>query len=290
MASDYKEAAEELVGKIALADVDATVESALAQKYEVGGFPTLKYFAKGKMSEYDYGRKKADILEWADMITSPAVSTDKPTEPSGKAYAILYASELSTAFEEFAEANRKVAKFFHVQSNENKITIQHPNEEINELTALDADSIATFLEENKMPLVGELNGETFQQYTQSGKGLIWSLFPMEEGQVAEKAKENAAIMQAIAKQVKGRFTLTYTDTHEFKQAIEGMLGVTEFPAFVVQKKAGDKQKFVYEATPADLSASCSTQDGALAEADKIVKFINDVESGAVKAILKSEEA
>merc|ERR1719244_1728074 len=76
--------------------------------------------------------------------------------------------------------------------------------------------------------------------------------------------------------VKGKFSVTYTDTIEFKQAVEGMLGVTEFPAIVIQKKAGGKQKFIYEGTD-------------LKDTKKIIQYINDISDGKISAKLKSEE-
>jgi len=126
-------------------------------------------------------------------------------------------------------------------------------------------------------LVGELNGDTYGDYTaDESNGLIWCLFKHEEGKLEEVKKENMALMLKIAKAdyPKGRYPVTYTDTVQFAQAIEGMLGVTEFPAVVVQKKAGGKQKFVFPGTELD--------------ADKIIEYIKDVQNDKLVAKLKSE--
>ena len=45
--------------------VDATVEPALAKKYGVQGYPTLKFFRRGEVVEdYNGGRKKADFVSY----------------------------------------------------------------------------------------------------------------------------------------------------------------------------------------------------------------------------------
>ena len=109
---------------------------------------------------------------------------------------------------------------------------------------MDNASLSNFLSDNAMPLFGELNGDTFDRYLQEGKGLVWSLFPTDLT-VEGVQKENRPMMTEVAKKIRGKYFVTYTDTDKFKDAIDSMLGVTTFPAVAVQKKAGDKKKYVY---------------------------------------------
>jgi protein disulfide-isomerase A6 len=67
LAPEWARAATELKGKVKLGALDATVHQAMAQKYGVRGYPTIKYFAPGSTepSEYDGGRTSGDIVQWA---------------------------------------------------------------------------------------------------------------------------------------------------------------------------------------------------------------------------------
>ncbi len=61
MAPEWEKAAKEMLTKtpyVPLAKVDATVETALAKKYDVQGFPTIKYWKDGEgPKDYDGPRE-----------------------------------------------------------------------------------------------------------------------------------------------------------------------------------------------------------------------------------------
>lgn len=55
-----------------LAAVDATKEEALAKKYSVSGFPTIKFFSEGEMLyDYGYGRTAEAFLDFMQFPREP---------------------------------------------------------------------------------------------------------------------------------------------------------------------------------------------------------------------------
>uniref|UniRef100_A0A348G610 protein disulfide-isomerase n=1 Tax=Odontomachus monticola TaxID=613454 RepID=A0A348G610_ODOMO len=84
LAPEWATAATELKGKVKLGALDATVNTLKASRYNIKGYPTIKYFPPGKKDadsaqEYDGGRTSGDIVNWAleklsENIPAPEVT------------------------------------------------------------------------------------------------------------------------------------------------------------------------------------------------------------------------
>eukprot|EP00971_Amphidinium_carterae_P288920 5736698-Amphidinium_carterae.1 len=87
-------------------------------------------------------------------------------------------------------------------------------------------------------MFGLLDGTSFDKYMEAGKGLVWVLLPMDGKTAAAIQGEQRPVMTEVAKKLRGKYFVTVTDTKEYKEAVDSMLSVSEFPAIAVQKTAG----------------------------------------------------
>lgn len=88
LAPEYVKAAkklEEADSSIKLAKVDATIETQLAEKHGVRGYPTLKFYRKGVPIDYTGGRLADDIVNWLNKKTGPPAK-DLPTVDEAKTF------------------------------------------------------------------------------------------------------------------------------------------------------------------------------------------------------------
>ena len=52
-----------------------------AKRFDVKGFPTLKFFSKGEPSEYGGSRQTDGIVKWVNKKLSGEIDKPKSTEP-----------------------------------------------------------------------------------------------------------------------------------------------------------------------------------------------------------------
>lgn len=65
---------------VAIAKVDATIETALAEKFGIKGFPTLKLFIDGQPVDYSGAREEEPMYNWLMKKTGPSTSELKTVE------------------------------------------------------------------------------------------------------------------------------------------------------------------------------------------------------------------
>lgn len=78
LAPEYVKVAQALKDEgsnIRVAKVDATVETELAEKFKVKGFPTIKFLRGEKVIDYSAGRLATDFLNWLKKKTGPPAQT-----------------------------------------------------------------------------------------------------------------------------------------------------------------------------------------------------------------------
>jgi protein disulfide-isomerase A1 len=88
--------------------VDATANRELGDRFQVQGFPTLKFFRGGKATEYGGGRTEATIVSWVKKKSGPAA----PTLATGDALAKFVKDNEVAVVGAFAEADGEAAAAF----------------------------------------------------------------------------------------------------------------------------------------------------------------------------------
>merc|ERR1712079_722474 len=160
LAPEYAKAAGALAEKdspIKLGKVDATEESALAEKFEVRGYPTLKFFKNGKPMEYGGGRTADTIVNWVEKKTGPPAKALAGAEEAkafieGKTVAVIGCSKDEAVCSEYGVTGEGVVmvKTF----DDGKATLTE---------GLTEEAVAKFVTSESLPLVIDFNHETAQK-------------------------------------------------------------------------------------------------------------------------------
>jgi len=298
LAPEYAKAAGLLAEKespIKLGKVDATQEQALAEKFGVRGYPTLKFFRNGKDTEYSGGRTADTIITWLEKKTGPPALTladkdaaakfiednkvavigfFKDVESAGAKAFLEVAANLddykfgiaseAAVLEEYAAADASVVLFKDFDEKKNVFEGE-----------LEAEALTKFVESNAMPLLVEFNHESAQKIF---SGSIKSHLLLFVSYKSEDYAKQQEVASSIAKDYKGQllFVTVDTDEEDHKRILE-FFGIKEdeLPGMRLIKLEEDMAKF-------------KPETGDIDEAS-IRAFVQGFLDGSLKQHLLSED-
>ena len=295
LAPEYAKAAQQLAEtnpEIKICKVDATEQKKAAERFEIRGFPTLKFFIKGTSAPIDYegGRTAPEIVNWLKKKTGPVSaevnSADQIQEAIDKneLVGVFFGSTGSKAYADYlvvAGSNDDIV-FYHSNDAGVKSHFGAQDESFTLFKKFDegknifngpwnVESIKNFVTSNKFPTVLPFDQKAAQRIF--GEGLS-ALFLLVSGNDASKKAEEA--FRAVANDLKGRITLSIAKFGEgMGTRLAEYIGVTEAqtPTLRIVLPNEDMKKFQFE--------------GEVTE-QAVKNFVDDWSNGRLKPFFKSE--
>jgi len=298
LAPEYAKAAKELKTKlpnVKLAKVDATVETEIAEKANVQGYPTLKFYRDGKVIDFNAGRTSDAIISWLEKRLGPAAKTLQTVEETkalidSKDVVVIgfFKDEKSAAAKAFLDAASSVDDIpFGISTNEEimkeyKITkdsvtlFKKFDEGRNDLTEdFEEAKIRAFISANEIPLVVEFTQESASKIFGGAIKKHVLLFISKKSDKFEEMKEQFR-GAALAMRGKALFVFINVDEEDNERILEFFgLKKEECPTFRLIQLEEDMTKF----KPTDTSITT----------DNVKQFVQDVIDGKIKPHLMSQE-
>lgn len=298
MAPEYAAAATQLRNEgsnIYLAKVDATQETELSERYEVRGYPTIKFFIKGTPIEYNGGRTADQLIKWLQKKTGPAATTltsveeaKKFTETAPVTVVGFFADPESTEAKAYLDAAMELDEYAFGLVTDKDVTAglevtkdsvvlyKNFDEKRNDLQEnINKDEIKKFIAQNSLPLVVEFSHQTAQKIFGGEVKAHNLLF------ISKSAPESEAIIESfrsVAKDYKNKvlFVTINSDVEDHERIMEFFgLKKTQVPELRVIKLEEEMTKF-----------KPPTKD--LTE-ETIKSFVEGVLDGSIKQHLLSQD-
>ncbi|ELU15730.1 hypothetical protein CAPTEDRAFT_156715 [Capitella teleta] len=298
LAPEYATAAKKLNDEgstLKLGKVDATVETKLATKFSVRGYPTIKFFRNGNPIDYSAGRKADDFINWMKKKTGPPAVTVATVD---EAKALIEKDDVViVGF--FKDQSTDAAKAFLAVASQyddvpfaiteaedvftdNKVEgeavvlFKKFDEGRNDLTAdLTEANIKEFIGANQLPTVIEFTQEAAPKIF-GGDAKNHLLFFISKTSDDFQAKMDE--YKKVAPEFKGKVLFIYIDIDD-----EDNLRILEF--FGLSPDVCPAVRYI---TLGDEMTKYKPETDAL-DAESIKKFVTDVRAGTVKPHLMSED-
>lgn len=296
LAPEYANAATALKDEgstIKLGKVDATVETEVAEKFEIRGYPTIKFFKNGIATEYGGGRTGKEIVNWLRKKTGPPATLVEGVEASktfkdNQDVVVMgfFKDQKSDEAKTFLQVASSLDDIPFGISSDSEVFAEHGvekdgivlfkkfDEGRNDFEGdFTEENIKTFVTGNSLPSIIEFSSESAQKiFGGEVKNHILMFLKKEGGEETLKGYGE------VAKGFKGKILFIYLDTaNEENARIMEFFGLKEeeTPAVRLITLAEDMTKY----KPA--------KEGV--EADTIKQFAQDFLDGNLKPHLMSED-
>jgi protein disulfide-isomerase A1 len=234
LAPEYAKAAQTLKeegSEVKLAKVDATIESELAEKFGVRGYPTIRFHKSGDWSEYTGGRRGDEIVSWLKKKTGPACK-QLASADEAKAFAETNevvviglfkdaASKDAAAYEAVAQklddvpfavsSSADVNKYLEKETDGIVLVKKFDEGKVIFDGEYTAEAITKFVKKNRLPLVVEFSQETAQKVF---SGDIKQHVLLFISKAASDFQAKLDELTAVAKKFREEFIFIYVNVDE----------------------------------------------------------------------------
>jgi protein disulfide-isomerase A1 len=299
LAPEYVKAAKSLKdagSAIRLAKVDATEENELGERFQVRGYPTIKFFRSGKPVDFTGGRTGDDIVLWLNKKTGPAAADidsvdaakaaiDKQdvtivgffkdqTSDAAKAFlevaaetddSVFVITSTDAVFSEYKVTKDSVVLFKKFDDGRADLT-----------EGLTAEGIKEFVTANRLPLVTEFTQESAQKIFGGEVKTHMLLFVSKK---ADDFQTNYDVFKAVAPEYKGKVLFIYINIDETDN-----VRILDFFGM----KPEDCPSYRYINLGADMIKYKPDADDKIT-VDSVKTFVQDIQDGKRKPHLNTEE-
>jgi protein disulfide-isomerase A1 len=250
LAPEYAKAAKSLKDEgsaLRLAKVDATEEPELSEKFQVRGYPTLKFFHAGKPSEYKGGRTATEIVNWLKKRTGPAAvslttveAVKKLTEKEDVVVIGFFKDQTSKAAIAFAEVagdmddlvfgvTSDAAVFTEYKVTDDAVVLfkNFDDGRVDLTDNIDTKTVKEFVAGNRLPLVTEFTQESASKIFGGDVKNHLLLFVSKKG---DDFQAKFDVFKEVAPAYKGKVLFIYINTDE-----EDNLRILEFFGIKVEE-------------------------------------------------------
>ncbi|XP_072980511.1 protein disulfide isomerase-like 5-2 [Typha angustifolia] len=202
---------------IAIAKINADKYRKLASKYEIDGFPTLKFFMHGIPVEYTGPRKSDLLVRFLKKFVSPDVSlleSDSAirsfVESAGTSFPVFIGFGLNeSVIAELASKFKKKAWFSVAKDFSEEIMVAYDFDKVPALVSLhpkykeqnvfygpfEGEYLGDFIRQNQLPLTVPISFETLKLLNDDGRKIIVTIV---EDELDEKTLKLVKILRSAA--------------------------------------------------------------------------------------------